>query len=486
MTGNISKRFALTLALLWTAAVAGMFVWDEQIERKHTDELAKQEARSNFNKDVAFRMWATRHGGIYVPADAATPPNPGLAHIPERDITTPSGKKLTLMNPAYMLRQVMEESGGLYGIKGRITSLKVINIVNAPDAWETQALRRFEQGESEVFEFADIGGQPHLRLMQPLKVSAGCLKCHAFQGYRVGDVRGGVGVAVPMQPYLNALDERIRPRLAALGSIWLAGLLAIATLIVQVRRRFDEQSRATAALRQQSLTIARANADLQRFAEVTAHHLQEPARRMATYAERLTEQLSGRLDDAEARLSLGFIGEQAHRQQNLLRDVERYLASDQPRGTTQAVDANKLVAALIARSNHRIGELGAEVSAGILPPARIDPPRLEDAFSVALDNALAHGGGAQPLRILIEGARVGDKVRYSLSDNGPGVEEEYREQVFRVFERLSANHAGTGIGLAILRRVAESCGGRAWIEAAAGGGCRVLFELPAGEIGEPP
>jgi signal transduction histidine kinase len=65
-----------------------------------------------------------------------------------------------------------------------------------------------------------------------------------------------------------------------------------------------------------------------------------------------------------------------------------------------------------------------------------------------------------------------------VSDNGPGVEAEYRERVFRVFERLSSQGSGTGIGLAILRRVAESCDGRAWMEEAPGGGCRVMFELP--------
>ena len=227
------------------------------------------------------------------------------------------------------------------------------------------------------------------------------------------------------------------------------------------------------------------NADLQRFAEVTAHHLQEPARRMASYAERLAEQLGDRLDDAEARLSLEFIGQQAHRQQHLLRDVERYLASAQPRGEVGTVDAGRVAAALLARSAERISAQGAEITLGDLPPARIDRPRLDDVFSVALDNALIHAGCAQPLRIVISGERRDGVVRYSVTDNGPGIEEQYRERVFRIFERLSSSQAGTGIGLAILRRVAENCGGRAWLEDAPGGGCRLLFELPAGEPGEP-
>jgi light-regulated signal transduction histidine kinase (bacteriophytochrome) len=87
------------------------------------------------------------------------------------------------------------------------------------------------------------------------------------------------------------------------------------------------------------------------------------------------------------------------------------------------------------------------------------------------------------LHIEIEGERQESKVRYSISDNGPGVEAQYRERVFRVFERLTSDDTvdSTGIGLAILRRVAESCNGRAWIEEAPGGGCRLLVELPVGE-----
>lgn len=480
MKSNISTRTLLLASLAWTVAIGGILAWTQHHERRHAEDLAKKEARSNFNKDVAFRMWATRHGGVYVPIDERTPPNPGLAHLPERDIETPSGKKLTLMNPAYILRQMMGEFSELYGVKGKITSFKLINPINAPDEWEAAALRRFEQGEKEVFEFADINGQPHLRLMRPLPVVSGCLKCHGFQGYKVGDMRGGVGVAVPMNPYLDDLRATLRPYWTILGVIWLLGLGAIAALIHQVRRRFDEQARAVAESEQQRLAITRANAELQRFAEVTAHHLQEPARRMASYAERLKEQLGERLDDAETRLSLEFIGQQARRQQNLLRDVERYLAAGQPRGEVERIDAGKVVGGILKVMSSRITGVGATVTIGDLPPAWIDSPRLTDMFAVALDNALNHGLGKDSLRIVIAGERQGNRVRYSVSDNGPGVEEQYRDRVFRLFERLTTDGgvAGTGLGLAIVRRIAEACGGRAWIEETPGGGCRLLFELP--------
>ena len=120
---------------------------------------------------------------------------------------------------------------------------------------------------------------------------------------------------------------------------------------------------------------------------------------------------------------------------------------------------------------------------------------LADLFEIVLGNALQHGGaesrrrrhgapesnaaapGAVPLHITLDAERVGSLVRYRVSDNGPGIEAQYRERVFRAFERLESGGAGTGIGLAIVRRIAESCGGRAWIEEAPGGGCSVRFEI---------
>lgn len=246
---------------------------------------------------------------------------------------------------------------------------------------------------------------------------------------------------------------------------------------------FTGQLEAEIAERKQAAdALARSRAELQRFAEISAHHLQEPARRIASYAERLTAQLAGRLDDAQTNLSLEYIGQQARRQQNLLHDIERYLAASQPRGELKDIDTQRAVVEILEKMAERISEAGAEVTLSDLPAAHIDAPRLKDLFTVALDNAFNFGCSERPLRIVIAGERQGDYVRYSISDNGPGVETEYRERVFRVFERLTATNEGTGIGLAILRRVAESTGGHAWIEETPGGGCRVLFEVPAGEL----
>ncbi|MFZ5775456.1 MAG: ATP-binding protein [Thermodesulfobacteriota bacterium] len=221
---QLLKRFTVAATVVWTIILGSSLAWNIYHAKRDTLAMAKHAARAYFDKDQAFRLWATSHGGVYVPIDEQTPPNPNLAHVPERDISTPSGKKLTLMNPAYMIRQLMEQYAALYGVKGRITSLKVLNPVNEPDAWERAALKAFEQGVGEVFEVADLGGQPFLRLIRPMITQQGCLKCHARQGYKVGDVRGGVGVAVPMEPYLALYQDHRTSYFITHALVWALGL----------------------------------------------------------------------------------------------------------------------------------------------------------------------------------------------------------------------------------------------------------------------
>ena len=271
------------------------------------------------------------------------------------------------------------------------------------------------------------------------------------------------------------------------GLLWKSALGLFFCLLLAWQAAWQGKLVAAAKAHERTLElrVAQRTADLQRFAEVTAHHLQEPARRVASYAGHLRSQLAGRIDDEEVQVSLDFLSQQAGRLQELLRDVELSLAADQPRGKVECCSVERTLADLLAQLAGPIAQAGARVNVGPLPAALIDAPRLTDILRVAIENALRHGrSGDQALRIDIGGEQSGASVRYQISDNGPGVEEAYRGRVFRVFERLSSGGEGTGIGLAILRRIAESAGGHAWLEETPGGGCRLLLELPAGD--QPP
>ncbi len=214
----------MLLVGIWTVIVGISLGWNIWNENEVIKKLAENTARASFKKDLAFRLWISSHGGVYVPATDKTPPNPHLSHIPYRDIEKPDGTKLTLMNPAYMLHQMMTDHSGHYGIQGRITSLKYFNVRNKPDEWEKQALLDFEQGANEVFEYIEIEVKQYLRLMRPMITDNTCLKCHETQGYKVGDVRGGVGVSLPLQPLYEISSRNFNSLVIGHICIWLFGL----------------------------------------------------------------------------------------------------------------------------------------------------------------------------------------------------------------------------------------------------------------------
>ncbi len=190
-TPNYRLIWANTLLMFtsWTLVLGGLLFWAMELESEHVETLATMEARANFNKDTALRNWMAKRGGVYVEINRGTPPSPYLKHIKERDIVTPSGKQLTLVNPAYLLRQTMNEFSELYGVKGRITSLKPLNPINEPDEWERAVLNNFDHEEyEEVWEVSEVEGKSHLRYMKAFYTKKSCLKCHEHQGYEVGDV----------------------------------------------------------------------------------------------------------------------------------------------------------------------------------------------------------------------------------------------------------------------------------------------------------
>jgi PAS domain S-box-containing protein len=238
-------RWLFAALIIWSGLIGVSIFMHYADEQQQVIDMASIEARAHYNKDKTFRNWGASYGGVYVPVSERTPPNPRLSHIPERDITTPSGKKLTLMNPAYMIRQMMQNYEDLYGVRERITTFpdKLFYQGNMPDAWELAALQYFQRGGEEVKEVTDLNGEPHLRFIWPLFIKQGCLKCHASQGYKIGDLGGAVGVSVPMQPYLESAQKSLQSHATFSGLLWLVGLLALGYFFmranVRARERFE-------------------------------------------------------------------------------------------------------------------------------------------------------------------------------------------------------------------------------------------------------
>ncbi|MBI4843708.1 MAG: diguanylate cyclase [Nitrospirae bacterium] len=220
-------RYVFALMAIWTVIIYFSLGMNVLKVRQDTLNMARIHVMDAYKKDLLYRRWAAMHGGVYVPVTDKTPPNPYLSDIPDRDISMPSGKLLTLMNPAYMTRQVYELAKEAGEIVGHVTSLKPIRPENKPDEWEAEALKAFEAGKAEVSSVETMDGKEYMRLMLPFITETSCLKCHAKQGYKAGDIRGGISISVPME-HLWASASTLISRLAFFHVfIWVMGIAGI-------------------------------------------------------------------------------------------------------------------------------------------------------------------------------------------------------------------------------------------------------------------
>ncbi|EME68866.1 Signal transduction histidine kinase [Paramagnetospirillum caucaseum] len=243
-------RYAALGLLAWSLLLGGSLAWNIAKQHEITLELATNTALANFNKDVAYRLWASGHGGVYVEPTEKTPPSPWMAHLPDRDLIADDGRRLTLMNPAYMLREMMQDHGELYGIKGRIVGIIYLNPNNKADPWEAEGIRQFAEGrKTELMEVSDIDGAPFLRLFKPFRMEPSCQKCHGHLGFQDGEVRGGIGVSVPLAPYLASEAGAVRTMSTTHGVLWVLGTLAIGAIARRSHSRLVANTRMTLALR---------------------------------------------------------------------------------------------------------------------------------------------------------------------------------------------------------------------------------------------
>ncbi len=235
------------LVLLWTGCIAASLLWNLYEQREKILEIARNSAQITFENDVLYRRWASKQGGVYVPVSELTPPNPYL-NVPDRDITTSSGLSLTLVNPAYMARQVNQMAADIHGSKGHITSLNPIRPENSPDPWEAAALKSFERGVKEVSSVEKIADEEYMRLMRPFVTEKACLKCHASQGYKEGDIRGGISVSIPMAP-LWAIERPLIKKISlAHLLLWIVGIAGIVVSKRGLEKEILARERAEAVL----------------------------------------------------------------------------------------------------------------------------------------------------------------------------------------------------------------------------------------------
>ncbi len=225
--------------------------------------------------------------------------------------------------------------------------------------------------------------------------------------------------------------------------------------------------------------LARSNKDLEQFAYVASHDLQEPLRMVSSYTDLLARRYTDKLDE-RANSFINFAVDGARRMQDLINDLLSFSRVGSQGTPAVAVDLNEVTSQVIADLALTIEETGGEVLARDLPEVLMDPVHARQLLQNLVGNALKFHGEAPP-RIEVSAAREGDMWALSVRDNGIGIPEKHRERVFGIFQRLHRrrDYAGTGIGLAMVRRIMENAGGEVRMESAEGGGTTFTCTLPA-------
>jgi light-regulated signal transduction histidine kinase (bacteriophytochrome) len=230
--------------------------------------------------------------------------------------------------------------------------------------------------------------------------------------------------------------------------------------------------------------LARSNQELERFAYVASHDLQEPLRTMGGYAALLAERYGGR--EREADDFIGFIVDASDRLRELIRGLLAYSRVSTEHPSRDRLDPEPLVRDVVADLRAAAAERHATIAIGTLPPVTGSPGQLRQLFLNLITNAIKFTGDRAPA-VRIAAERVGEEVVFEIADNGIGIDVVDGERIFDIFQRLHSRteYPGTGIGLAICRRVVEQHGGRIWVESAPGHGATFKFTLPAAEVSPP-
>ena len=224
--------------------------------------------------------------------------------------------------------------------------------------------------------------------------------------------------------------------------------------------------------------LRRANDDLQQFAYSASHDLQEPIRNVAVYSEIVAKRYHSLLD-ADGQQFLGFLREGGRRLAMLIHDLLAYTRAGVIEEGATTVDSSVVLEHAVSSLAEAVRENDATITHGPLPEVHIGETHLQQLFQNLISNALKYRNADPPL-IHISAARHGAALRFSVQDNGIGIDPQYKEKIFGVFKRLHRDqkYNGTGIGLAICQRVVERYGGRIWVESAPGRGATFYFTIP--------
>jgi signal transduction histidine kinase len=250
---------------------------------------------------------------------------------------------------------------------------------------------------------------------------------------------------------------------------------------LEEKREHELRRGAERDLAKKAEELARSNADLEQFAYVASHDLQEPLRMVTAYTQLLAERYKGKLDE-NADKYIGYASEGAQRMQVLIQDLLAFSRVGRSGTARTNVDCNAVMKDVVQTLTPTIEASGAVVTYADLPTVWAEPTQMGQVFQNLIGNGIKFRGKEAPA-ISVQAEKQDGQWLFSVADNGIGIAPEYVENIFVVFQRLHARteYPGNGIGLAICKKVVERLGGRIWVESQPGPGSTFKFTIPVHE-----
>lgn len=471
----LSRRYLVLFLTGWTFVIIFSFLWNYGEQEDNIKNAAKDQAEIAYKKDLIYRRWNSMNGGVYIPVSDKVKPNPHLK-IESRDITDTNGKVYTLINPSYMTRQVYDIAKEEFGIIGHMTSLRPIRPENAPDDWERKALLNFEKGITTETEIVTINGKDILRYMKPFVTEESCLKCHGYDGFKVGDIRGGISIGISMLPFYASLRHQLFNLSAAHGIIWLLGSGVILFAFRELKKYSESLIASEARLRKMNNTK-------DKLFSIIAHDLRSPFQGYLGLIELLTENRAALSENEFSKLTVD-LDASAH---NLYRLIENLLDwFKMQRGylvcSPDCVDISALADHNISLVKYNALQKNITVvnSVPAGTSAYCDEMMINTVLRNLVSNAVKfskHDG-----RINITAEDNGGYVHVSVADTGIGISPENLETIFD-FEKKKVTkgtdgESSSGLGLLLCKDFVEENNGKIRVQSAPGEGSVFTFSLP--------
>ncbi len=464
---EINKKFqklvlagGILIILIFLALSLGLSI-------RHKNLLINQlnsSAEGMFDSILFTRRWNADYSGVYVLKDKGVTSNPFLENP---DIRTIDGKVYTLRNPAMMTREISEYARDSDEFTYHITSLKLTNPANEPDEWERQALQAFEREIDKVTKLDTLQGRKVFRLMRPLKYETGCTGCHSKQGYQLGDIRGGISVAIPF--------DKISAELKL--NQWIMIVLSVLIILVLSLVLYFFVWR----LVNQLIVL---NEQKNEFLGIAAHDLRNPLGVIMGYSQLLLEGLFGFLDEKQTKF-VSAIRKSSNTMHNLINDL---LDTSKIESGKLGLNVQETDLISLCRENVELNsamakkkriQLHFEYDENI-PKVMLDPDKIDQVLNNLITNAIKFSYPDTTIRVSL--SKNEHNVLIEVQDEGQGVPENELDTIFKSFSKSSVRSTGgeksTGLGLAIVRKIVEGHHGSIRVESEVGKGSIFYVYLP--------